>query len=93
MNFHRLDAMQCVQLDSIDSEESWTPDGLTFDVVQQLQRDVYAELADEGVEAPTSWLSLSDDEREAIRPRATLRAVDARTLEPVRTAAVDGEAA
>ncbi|MFE7201915.1 hypothetical protein ACFU8R_16755 [Pseudonocardia alni] len=92
MNFHHLEAMQWVQLDSLDLEESWTPDGLTFDVVHQIQRDVYAELAREPAGSDTSWLSLSEDERTAIRPRSGLRTV-ADQRRPPTSAAVAGEAA
>ncbi|GAY12441.1 hypothetical protein [Pseudonocardia sp. N23] len=95
MNIHRLDAMHRVQLDSLDYDNAWTPDGLTFEVIRQLQHDAYAELGRERGPEPTAWHLMSDDERAEIRPRR-LRPV-ATPAAPSRTAlgasAAGGEAA
>jgi len=47
---------------------TYSPDGLTFEAITDLQRDVEHELHRERRVEPTSWMSLSDTERQRIRP-------------------------
>lgn len=86
-----LDRVQAEYLDSIDlSFEPWSPDGLKFHHVILMQRDVYAELAREDSEPPTTWLAMSDEERATIRAaRRPLRVVSA----PIETSTDDQDAA
>ncbi|NMI02081.1 hypothetical protein [Pseudonocardia acidicola] len=79
MKVHHLDHTQLAALDHLDPVvESWSPDGLTLDAIEQLEHDVDAELDREGTAHPTSWLLMSEAERAGIRPgRRPLRAVAA----------------
>jgi hypothetical protein len=77
MNVHRLDAMHRVTLDSLDIEESWSPDGLTPDDVREIQWDAYRDIARERRPEPTAWLLMDDEERAEIRPSRRLRSVPA----------------
>lgn len=93
MNVHRLDAMHRVTLDSLDMEESWSPDGLTPDNVQQIQWDAYAEMARERRPGPTAWLLMDDEERAEIRPPHRLRTVPVGHAPAAMAVPTAGEAA
>jgi hypothetical protein len=86
MHSYRLTRHQAEVIEAMaDTAASapWSPDGLTFDVLLPLKGPSNAQLRRSGAPAPTTWLSMDDDERAAIRRR--LRAV--RNVEPTRIAA------
>jgi hypothetical protein len=51
---------------------TYSPDGLTFEAITDLQCDVERELRRERLAEPTSWMSMSDTERHRIRPSLPL---------------------
>ena len=94
MNVHRLDAMHRVTLDSLDMEESWSPDGLTPDDVREIQWDAYQDIVRERRPEPTSWLLMDDEERAEIRPSRRLRSLPSlATAVTVSASTAGGEAA
>lgn len=63
----RLSRQAREYLAAIDDTQSYAPDGLDFTAVTRCQWDVYDELRKCGIPEPTSWMSMSDQERAEIR--------------------------
>jgi len=72
MRSHQPSRLQTEYLDAISEAtfaEPWAPDGLTFEDLLPLKTSGNAQIRRSGVPAPTTWLSMHDEERVAIRRR------------------------
>ena len=65
-----LDRSQREYIDAMEpGADLWTPDGYHFIAVLAEQSAAYAELRSEPTVPPTTWIDMSEGERESIRPR------------------------